>query len=160
MRAGRERVRRAASGFTLIELMIVVAIVAILAAVAVPAYVDYVTRARLTETAVLLGHWGREFRRWAVMEGRYPNDSHVVLPAEAADDLSIDEATWLAATDLGGNWNWEGPDTYGYAGIAILGATEPVKTIRMLDKIIDDGQLTTGKFRQTPNGRYTFILDE
>lgn len=65
------------AGFTLIELMITVAIIGILAAIAVPAYGDYVTRSRIPDATSALG------AKRVQME-QYFQDNHTYAPAAAA----------------------------------------------------------------------------
>jgi len=85
----RTLARRAQAGFTLIELMIVVAIIGILAAVALPAYQDYTAKAQLTEATTLADGVKKN------IELSFPQDN--VCPANASAAVGdIGKATDIA----------------------------------------------------------------
>ena len=58
-------------GFTLIELMITVAVVAILAAIAVPSYTDYITRSKFTEAHGMLADLRVKMEQYYMDNRRY-----------------------------------------------------------------------------------------
>src|SRR6056297_3775290 len=79
--------RRRAAGFTLMELMIVVAIIAILAAVALPAYQDSVTRTWRSKATACLTELAQS------MERRFTGNMSYAGPAGALDELPPNTCT-------------------------------------------------------------------
>ena len=70
--------KRIQKGFTLIELMIVVAIIGILAAVALPAYTDYTKRAKLSEVMLAASSVRTAIAEYVSDKNALPDDTYVI----------------------------------------------------------------------------------
>ena len=151
-------------GFTLIELLVSIAIIGILAAVAISSFVTYREKAKLGVIASDLRTFGLGFEAYNLAKGCYPPDSHDDAPYHLKNGYGTEEyipiGNWVTAPAWGGFYNWEGPNSYSYAGISLFGTTASNSIMIQLDNLLDDGNLNSGKFRQTPNGRYTYIVND
>ncbi|MEF1707067.1 pilin [Neisseria gonorrhoeae] len=74
-------------GFTLIELMIVIAIVGILAAVALPAYQDYTARAQVSEAILLAEGQKSAVTEYYLNHGIWPENNTSAGVASPASDI-------------------------------------------------------------------------
>jgi type IV pilus assembly protein PilA len=89
------------SGFTLIELMIVVAIIGILAAIAIPAYQDYIARAQASEAVQLMAGAKTPLSEYFADNGRWPTDPSEV-DLNAGGRYVIDSATFVTGAGSDG----------------------------------------------------------
>jgi type IV pilus assembly protein PilA len=93
-------------GFTLIELMIVVAIIGILAAVALPAYQDYTARAKVTEVMLQVSSCKGAVTEFIQSNGEFPADadtagcSSTVETKYMTAGLEVDVATGTVTSGL------------------------------------------------------------
>lgn len=101
------------SGFTLIELMVVIVVIGILASVGYPSYTEYVQRGRIAEATASLSDWRIRMERYYQDNRTYlngancgaatpPSDSFSYACASVAADTFRIQATGLAARGMSG----------------------------------------------------------
>lgn len=151
-------------GVTLVEMMIVVFIIGLLAAVMVPALNTALRSRENAECGRKLLAAVNAFSLYASETGGYPANQDVAaettVPAMTNyyfPYLKID--WWGRDTELGGRWDWNvNQDGFKYS-VSINAPTKPPSQLEELDRLIDDGNLETGKFRKV-NSQYHYIIEE
>ena len=95
--------RQLQNGFTLIELMIVVAIIGILAAIAIPAYQDYTVRSQVTEGLNLAGAVKAAVAERYAQTGQWPTTLTQLGIVDAAGAETPPVGKYVKSVNLAGN---------------------------------------------------------
>jgi len=149
---------RSRSGFTLVEVLIVVVILGVLATICIASFGNSTSDSADKSFVSNLRTFSTQFSVYEVRNGIWPAERAAgVVPPELASTLDYDR--WTNPTPIGGNWDWDF-NLFGVtAGISVVAPDRTSAQMTEIDRLIDDGNLNTGSFRERAGGgAYIFVL--
>ena len=101
--------KRGRGGFTLVEIMIVVAIIALLTAIAIPAFLQYRRDAHISMVTNEMRLFRDGFKCYNIKYGNFPYDNEWpgMSPPHMIDNY-IPIEVWTNTSPLGGRYDWDG----------------------------------------------------
>ncbi|HEY5928415.1 MAG TPA: prepilin-type N-terminal cleavage/methylation domain-containing protein [Kofleriaceae bacterium] len=125
-------------GFTLIELMIVVAIIGILAAVAIPAFMDYMKKSKKTEAALQLNKIAKNSKAYFITSARYVTTDAGPEPGTTPCGSKV-QGTWSDPTWMELDFQIDEPGLFSYS---YTGGAQSASAIAVGDLDCDGTEIT------------------
>ncbi len=144
-------------GFTLVEIMIVVAIISLLAAIAVPGFLRARERAQYTSFLNTVRVFSDAVEMFAADYGEYPEDSDTGdIPTNFEDYIRITD--WNKGPAIGGEWDHQLNESGIISAIGCHRFTVTEEQLEEIDRMGDDGDVDTGNLRLLANDRYYSVV--
>jgi len=138
--------------------MVVIVIIGLLASIAIPAFTQSKRSSVASRTANDLKKFADQFSLYNLSNGTWPEDGYPSTIPSGMEQLG--SGTWTELTAIGGQWDWDYNARGFTAAVSIHGHTAEEATIRAIDNLIDDGNLSTGRLVSTGASQVSYILED
>ena len=149
------------TAFTLIEVLIVVVILGLLASIVLPNFTTSTTKTRETTFIRSLVSFQIATQTFQARRSDFPPQAAPgVIPEEFKSFLPA--GAWSQDTPIGGQWDIDRTDagvTFAI-GVHFGSVNPPLDRLTTIDELMDDGDLTTGRFRQFGANRFYHVMAE
>lgn len=152
--------RRRDAGFTLVEIMIVVAIIALLAVIALPSLLRAREQSQNAKFVNALRVASGAIEMYAADHATYPPDANRGVVPDGMETYLDATLNWTGQTPIGGQWDWDF-NVFGIkAAVSVINPTASQARLLEIDQRFDDGDLSSGRFQSLGAGRYSDIVEK